>query len=125
MNVEKLFKNLILLSFIILIINFFYGIFFLSSESLEDQPIYIIEYVFIIFVVVYLINLFLLYKFKPIGRQLYLILTILGFVLIFFLPPEYFSSTTKIEFFFDSLGGMISGAILVLLYYSEISEKFN
>ena len=125
MNVEKLFKNLILLSFILLIINFFYGIFFLSDESLEDQPIYIVEYVFLIFIVVYLINLFLLYKFKPIGRQLYLIITILGFVLIFFLPPEYFSSTTNIEFFFDSLGGMINGAILVLLYYSGISEKFN
>jgi hypothetical protein len=125
MNAEKLFKNLILLSFALVVLNFLYGIFFLSDTNLEDQPFYTIDYVFLIILVVYLINLYLLYKFKPIGRQLYVFLTVLSFVLILFFPPEYLSISSKTEYFLDLLAGMTSGAILVLLYYSEISEKFK
>ena len=125
MNIEKLFKNLILLSLILSVFSFVYYFFLGSNDtSLADEPFYIIDYISLIFIVVFFINLYQLYKFKPIGKQLYVLLFILSFVLIPFLPPSYFGSS-KIDFFLDSSLGMISGAILVLLYYSEISEKFK
>ena len=125
MNVEKLFKNLILLSLILLIFTFVYGMFLGATDtSLADEPMYIIDYILLIFIVVAFINLYQLYKFKPIGKQLYVLLFILGFVLIPFLPLRYFEYS-KIAYFLDSSFAMISSAILVLLYYSEISEKFK
>lgn len=125
MNVEKLFKNLILLSLILLIFSFVYGMFLGATDtSLADEPMYIIDYIMLIFIVVAFINLYQLYKFKPIGKQLYVLLFILSFVLIPFLPLSYFESS-KIAYFLDSSLAMISSAILVLLYYSEISEKFK
>jgi len=125
MNIEKLFKNLILLSLILSVFSFVYYFFLgFNDTSLADEPFYIIDYISLIFIVVFFINLYQLYKFKPIGKQLYVLLTILSFVLIYFLPPSYFGSS-KIEYFLDGAGGMISGAILVLLYCSEISEKFK
>ena len=102
-----------------------YGMFLgLTDTSLADEPMYIIDYIMLIFIVVAFINLYLLYKFKPIGKQLYVLLFILSFVLIPFLPLSYFESS-KIAYFLDSSLAMISSAILVLLYYSEISEKFK
>ena len=75
-----------------------------------------------ILMLIYLINLLLLYKFKSIGKQIYLILFILIIVLSLLLPP---SATDSWLYVLDGLGWATSGAILVLLYFSPIKKEFN
>ena len=73
------------------------------------------------FLIVYLINLILLYKFVSFGKVLYLILFILGIVLPLTTGPVISSSFT---YTLEWIGGASSGAILVLLYFSPIKDKF-
>ena len=126
MNVEKLFKNIIFLQVAILIISFFYGVILSINEpDLAEEPFYLIDYVVLLILLpAYLINLYLLYKFKPVARMLLVILTIMSFVLILFYPPEYLDSS-KIEVLLESLGIMGDGALLALVYFSGLSEKFK
>ena len=126
MNVEKLFKNIIFLQVAILIISLFYGVILgINEPDLAEEPFYLIDYVvLLIFLPAYLINLYLLYKFKPVARMLLVILTIMSFPLILFYPPEYLDSS-KFEVFLESLGGMGDGALLALIYFSGLSEKFK
>ena len=71
---------------------------------------------------IYPINLFLLYKFKSIGKQIYFILLIVFIVLTLLLPP---SATDSWLYVLDGLGWATSGAILVLLYFSPIKKEFE
>ena len=71
---------------------------------------------------IYLINLFLLYKFKSIGKQLYLILFIVFMVLILLSPP---SAMDPLLYTLDGLGMANSGAILVFLYFTPIKKEFD
>ncbi len=71
--------------------------------------------------IVYLINLILLYKFISFGKVLYLILAILGIILPLTTGPIISSSLT---YTLEWVGGATSGGILVLLYFSPIKDKF-
>ena len=71
---------------------------------------------------IYLINLFLLYKFKSIGKQIYLILFIVFMVLILLSPP---SAMDPLLYVLDGLGMANSGAILVFLYFTPIKKEFD
>ena len=71
---------------------------------------------------IYLINLFLLYKFKSIGKQIYLILFIVFMVLILLSPP---SAMDPLLYTLDGLGMANSGAILVFLYFTPIKKEFD
>ena len=129
MNIEKIFKNLILLDLAIFVLLFISIIIEPEeitniSESLgtgiwDENTITLI---FIGFLIVYLINLILLYKFISFGKLLYLILAILGVVLPLTTGPIISSSLT---YTLEWIGGASSGAILVLLYFSPIKDKFE
>ena len=128
MDIEKVFKNIILLDFAALVLLFISIIMEPEeitniSESLgagmwDENTIGLI---FIGFLIVYLINLILLYKFISFGKVLYLILSILGIVLPLTTGPVISSSLT---YTLEWIGGASSGAILVLLYFSPIKDKF-
>ena len=127
MNLKTIFKRLILLdlSLIILIIV---AVFFETKEVADFNMYFENDYsnalliIFGIGLLIYLINLFLLYKFKSIGKQIYLILFIVLLVLSLLSPPNAMDSWVYV---LDGLGMAISGAILVLLYFSPIKKEFD
>jgi len=128
MDIEKVFKNIVLLDFAIIVLLFI-------SIIMEPEEItYISEslgtgiwdeititIIFMGFLIVYLINLILLYKFISFGKMLYLILAILGVVLPLTTGPIISSSIT---YTLEWIGGAATGGILVLLYFSPIKDKF-
>ena len=128
MDLEKVFKNIVLLDLAIFVLLFVSIVIEPEeiasiSESLDtgiwDENTIIV--IFLGFLIVYLINLILLYKFISFGKVLYLILFILGIALSFTTGPVIFSSFT---YNLDWISGASSGAILVLLYFSPIKDKF-
>ena len=128
MDLEKVFKNIVLLDvaiFVLLFVSILMEPEEIASisESLgtgiwDENTIIVI---FLGFLIVYLINLILLYKFISFGKVLYLILFILGIALPLTTGPVISSSFT---YTLEWIGGASSGAILVLLYFSPIKDKF-
>ena len=128
MDLEKVFKNIVLLDlaiFVLLFVSILMEPEEISSisESLgtgiwDENTIIVI---FLGFLIVYLINLILLYKFISFGKVLYLILFILGIALPLTTGPVISSSFT---YTLEWISGASSGAILVLLYFSPIKDKF-
>ena len=128
---KKIFRKLILIE-LALIVLMLISIFIESEEiaymneqlSSDFSDVYIlIGGVFaIIVLMMYLVNLFLLYKFKNIGKPMYLVLLLvmaLGSLLggpIVYEPSDYL---------IDGLGWAMSGAILVFLYFTPIKKEFE
>ena len=128
MDLEKVFKNIVLLDLAIFVLLFVSILIEPEeiasiSESLDtgiwDENTIIV--IFLGVLIVYLINLILLYKFISFAKVLYLILIILGIALSLTTGPVIFSSFT---YTLDWMNGACSGAILVLLYFSPIKDKF-
>jgi len=127
MNLKTIFKRLILLdlSLMILIIVTF---FFESAEVADFNRYFENDFSNTMLIIsgigllIYLINLFLLYKFKSIGKQIYLILFIVLGVLSLLSPPNAMDSWLHV---LDGLGMANSGAILVFLYFTPIKKEFD
>ena len=127
MNLKTIFKRLILLDLLLIVLII--PSFFLESAEVADFNRYfendLSNAMYIIFgiaLLIHLINLFLLYKFKSIGKQIYLILFIVLLVLSLLSPPNAVDSWLYV---LDGLGMANSGAILVLLYFSPIKKEFE
>ena len=128
MDIEKVFKNIVLLDLAAIVLLM--GSMIMEPEEITNISDSLgtgiwdentITLIFMGFLIVYLINLILLYKFVSFGRVLYLILSILGIVLPLTTGPIISSSLT---YTLEWIGGATSGAILVLLYFSPIKDKF-
>jgi sterol desaturase/sphingolipid hydroxylase (fatty acid hydroxylase superfamily) len=122
MNLKTIFKRLILLDLLLIILLF-------ESEEVADFNKYFesefsnsLLIIFGILMLIYLINLFLLYRFISIGKQMYLIVFILGIILILIAGV---SAADPWLYVIDGLGWSVSGAILVLLYFSPIKKEFE
>ena len=135
MNLEKVFKNLIiiLLALIVLLtISVFYqsdtikgfnenatfGIF----ERMGDLGLLLGLLIEVIISVLYFISLFLLYRFKPFGKKLFVYVFIISAIVGFFTGPLASNA------FVLSLGILIialEGAIITFLYFTPIKEKFD
>ena len=122
MNLKTIFKRLVLLDLSILILSAI-SIFFESEvvinfnesvhppNSMDD----IIGVIALIFLVSYLINLYLLYKFKNVGKQMYLFLFIFALIFALLVGTNAYGPIDNV---IGGLGWTISGAILVFLYFS-------
>ena len=129
MDLEKVFRNLILADLAILvamvIATFNESDYITALVEQVDQGIYDTGagmMFALVFLIVYLVNLFMLYKYVSFGKTLYLILFGISIVL------SLMSGTVVSSAFQETLawlGGAVSGAILVLLYYSPIKSKFE
>ena len=129
MDLEKVFRNLILADLAILVAMV------IATVTEPDHITALLEQVdqgiydtgagmmfALLFLVVYLVNLFMLYKYVSFGKTLYLILFGISIVL------SLMSGTVVSSAFQETLawlGGTVSGAILILLYYSPIKTKFE
>ena len=70
----------------------------------------------------YLFTLNLLYRFISYGKSLYLFLVVAGIVLNYFSGSVIFTAFSGM---LDQIGGLISGAILILLYFSPVKDNFR
>ena len=131
MEIEKIFKNLILIDFAILILivitssyqtgdlseaNKYLDKGFLSNFENFSRILSLILFF------LYLLTLNLLYKFISYGKYLYLILVISGLLLNFFNGSVIYTSFGSV---LDQIGGIVTGSILMLLFYSPIKENFK
>ena len=131
MEIEKVFKNLILADFIIIIlmvISTMYQPDEISNiyRNLNDGLLSNFEnfsrIVSISLFFLYLLTLNLLYRFISYGKTLYLFLVIAGLMLNYFSGSVIYSAFSGI---LDQVGGIISGAILILLFFSPIKNNFR
>ena len=130
MEIEKIFKNLILIDFgvlILIVISSLYQPQAITdmSDVLNDGLLAkyedISRIVSLVLFFLYLITLNLLYRFISYGKPLYLFLIISGLLFNYLSGSVIYSSFGG---FLDQVGGIISGAILILLYYSPIKNNF-
>jgi len=129
MNLEKIFKNLILM----------YPVLFVSFASLViyiDWDIPVESYtetttigtISILPLSIWFFNLYFLYKFKPIGKTLFIPLLIILVLFEISIPYESLIMTPGYEYIESSLGyieGILDGMIIALLYFTNIKDKFK
>lgn len=128
MNLDLIFKRLILID--VAIISFFIAlaVFIPESDVVSDFNLNIPEqhnfYYILIFVwlIIFYISIYLLYNFKPLGKQLYLANFIFVILLDLFGGPVALDEWVYV---IDILTSALSGAILVLLYFSPLKKKFS
>ena len=130
MEIENIFKRLILIDFgvlILIVISSMYQPLEITNinETLNDGFLSNFEYISRIFSLglffLYLITLNLLYRFIAYGKPLYLFLIITGILFNYLNGSVIYTSFGGL---LDQIGGIISGAILILLYYSPIKNNF-
>ena len=131
MEIEKIFKNLILADFIVIILMVIASMYQpdkisniyknlnagLLSNFENFSRIVSISLFFL-----YLFTLNLLYRFISYGKNLYLFLVLAGLMLNYFSGSVVYSAFSGI---LDQIGGLISGAILILLFFSPIKNNFR
>ena len=133
MDIEKIFKNFIIADLIVFVIFFVNEFFYQSEEvsTISDQLSFgifdsetgaLLGFgFFVIMIILYLISLFLLYRFMNFGKPLF------TFVIIAILLVSIFSGpiiSTGLGSAIDWIETLIEGAILTFLYFSPIKDKF-
>ena len=127
MNLEKIFKNLVRAELLYCFGFFIYTLYAgaLNDTSLAaDVVISSSEVALLIVALVYIVNLYLLFKFKPIGKLLFVPLILITASLSLAMPIEFFQFGTSFEYLFSTLSTMIEGAIITMLYLTAIKDKF-
>ena len=134
MDLEKIFKNFIIADLIVFVIFFVNEFFYKSEEvsTISDQLSFgifdsetgaLLGFgFFVIMIILYLISLFLLYRFMSFGKPLF------TFVIIAILLVSIFSGptiSTALGDAIDWIQSLIEGAILTFLYFTPIKDKFK
>ena len=129
MNLKIIFKRLILLDLsllILMIIAVFYEsevvVAFNESVNPSSDISNMLDWIALIILVLFLVSLYLLYKFKSIGKQMYLFLFIIGSILSLLTG---INAADPIFYLLDGFGWACSGAILVFLYFTPIKKEFE
>ena len=125
MNIKEVFKRTIILDVILIVLVFFSVMF--DSEAItqfnNNYPISdAVLFIGIVYLIAYIINLYFFYTFKKIGKQMYLILFIIG-AMVVLINGSYASNA--FTSFLDFFGSAITGAILVFLYFTPIKKEFD
>ena len=126
MNLTVIFKRLIL-AYLLIALFFIIAPFFVSqslkvsnfNNSVDLDNAYYLLY--IVWMIVSLVNLYLLYTFKKPGKQLFMIVFLASIALTLFGGPV---ASDPIYYTLEGLGLAIVGALLIMLYYTPISKKF-
>ena len=133
MNMEKVFKNIIITKLIVLIIALI-SAFYMSDEVSQisdnlsggilfnDELLIVGGIIYLIYLVALLVSLYLIYKLKPSGRKLYTICFVAGLIITLMSGPIIMGPllTALID-----LNVAIDGAILVFLYFTPIKNNFR
>ena len=123
MTLERIFKNIVVLNFFVY--AHFIGPGLFEEETYPELPETDLLWPCLIVFVLLVITQFCLYTFKPIGKKLFLPLILIGILLMIGLPPEYMHSDSVFEYLIDYIATICQGAILAMLYFTDIKKKFN
>jgi hypothetical protein len=128
MNLERIFKNLILLYPVLIVLTLSLVIYIDWDIPVESYTETTTNEMIYIPLVAFFINLYLLYKFKPIGKTLFIPLLII--LLLFENPVPYESLVMTpgyeyIEPLIAYIEGILTGMIIALLYFTNIKDKFK
>ena len=123
MNLKKIFKKFILID-IFLLILLVIGALTLPGLSYEEnnQSSEMFDLISLIWLLSYFVCWYFLYKFKPIGKQFYLFLFIIG-IIISLLGGSL--TYTPLYYILDGLSWVNTGVILTFLYFSPIKKEFD
>ena len=125
MNIKEVFKRTIILD-VILIVLVIFSLMFDSEAITQFNNTYplsdAISFLFVVYLIAYIINLYFLYTFKKIGKQMYLVLFIIGAILVLVSGSLASNAFTS---FLDFFASAITGAILVFLYFTPIKKEFD
>ena len=128
MNLEKIFKNLILIYPVLIVLTLSLVIYIDWDIPVESYTETTTNEMILIPLVAFVINLYLLYKFKPIGKTLFIPLLIILLLFENSVPYESLVMTPGYEYI-DSLiayiEGILTGMIIALLYFTNIKDKFK
>ena len=125
MITEKIFKNIILTQLALMVTGVAIAIANESGNSVEeDLSFSLIETISVIIGLIYLISLFMLCKFKPMGKKLFVSTFVLSIIIILFEPVDYSYYSPVISAIEDLLY-VVDGIILATLYFTSIKEKFD
>ena len=129
---EKIFKNLLIVQFLLLILI---GVKVMFEFTLLNEELYLISYnlplpisdtyagaLFVIILIAFFAALYLLFNFKKIGRNIFLFLIIFGTLVGLFMGP---SIADSIDYLLEYLLAVNDGAILVFIYFSQLKDKFE
>ena len=120
MELSKLFKGLIifqLLSVVAMVIV-------LPDDPVYEEAIGIFDYVFLVYILLWLASLVLLFRFKSSGRTLFTILVIIGIPLTLGMSESSIPTGNLYEMLLW-FGGALDGAMLAILYLTNIKERFQ
>ena len=125
MITEKILKNIILSQLALMVTVLAVVIANESGNSVEeDLSFSSIETISLIIGLGYFISLFMLYKFKPIGKKLFVSTFVLSIVIILFEPVDY-SNYTPVISALENLLYVVDGVILATLYFTSVKDKFE
>ncbi len=134
MNLENIFKRTILLYVLseIVAIVFLYTLEgrIIGEEYVKinsDLPSFYGDSFFLpplalVVLIVHFFSLYLLYKFKSIGKQIYVYSLV---IMIIFLLLFFHDISSGPMFVIDVIGIILSGIILSFLYFTPIKDKFK
>ena len=129
-NLEKFFKNIILIHFLLFIVSVIWDLFLANEETMdlasqlgETEILSNTYFIFfaIIALILYLLNLFFLYKFYSFSKNLFLILLVLLYAQSLFSGLILFE---PLGYILDDLVTLSQGAILTLLFLTPLKERF-
>ena len=130
MNLEKVLKNLVIVNFVMFGIIIAMGLtgYTTLPAALEEYSLALVdEYAFgyillLPFLLAYITALILIYKFKPVGRTLFLWTIIISVFLYFFTGPMITDELTSI---LSDAVSLLDGVILGIIYFSPLNAKFT
>ena len=124
---RDLFKKLIIYNFLIFIVTVIYTFFF-QSKKVENINEYLfknystIETVIIfILVIVHLMSFYFLFVFKKIGTSLFTF-SLIGVLILTLFQPTVFDG---VEYTLDAISNILSGGILILIYFTNLNNEFK
>ena len=128
MKIKNIFKKLILIEIALFLLTII-SLFFQSQDVFYFNEIQRVKsiggmfdmIIIFLFFIVYPVTIYLLYNFKPYGKQLYSVLVLIGFMFIIIQGPVAYDGWILA---IEVLGSLNAGAILVLLYFSPIGKEF-
>ena len=126
MNLKTIFKRLVLADLalsILIIVTAFYE----SEQVVNFNDNYFImsdsmAIIYLVIMIVWLVNLYFLYNFKKIGKQIFIFLFVITLILIL---PTGSMAVDATYYVLDYLGATINGAMLVFLYFTPIKKEFD
>lgn len=134
MNLEKSFKRTILWYFFLLFLYFISTFYYESSVVQEfnninfpqwwnnESSLYVASIFMLIVSLVNLFSLYLLYNFKKNGKKIYIITFVILILMGFLTGPL---AADPLTYVIEGLSATLNGALIVFLYFTPISKKFN